>query len=84
MPGAVAPARAWPMNGRNTGMGIIAELVRRGLVVLLVVLVALGVIVGDAAKPARRSPACPKGYELRTVRPLGRRLVAIRVQVILA
>ena len=65
-------------------MGIIAELVRRGLVVLLVVLVAMRVIVGDVAKPARRSPARPKGYELRTVRPLGRRLVAIRVQVILA
>ena len=66
-------------------MGIIAELVRRGLVVLLVILVAMRVVVGDVARPARRSPA-PKarGLELRFLRPIGRRLVAIRVQVLLA
>ena len=64
-------------------MGIIAELVRRGLVVLLVILVAMRVVVGDVARPARRSPA-PKarGLELRFLRPIGRRLVGVQIRVI--
>ena len=64
------------------------ELVRRGALLALWFAVVLRVVVGDVCpighKPARRSPARPKGYELRTIRPIGRRLVAIRVQVLLA
>ena len=70
-------------------MGIIAELVRRGLVVLLVVLVAMRVVcaelvpIGTNPRPSPARPPC--GLELRTIKrlPAGR-IFALRLQVVIA
>lgn len=68
---------------------MLAELVTRGQIVLLWLSVAIGVIFGELATGnntvgvSSRSPR-PRGLEWRHIRPVGRRLVAIRLQVILA
>ena len=68
-------------------MDSIAELVRRAAVVLVLVAVYLRVVLGLAItqkvhtpRPSRR----PWGLEARTVRRIGPRLVALRVQLLVA
>ena len=66
---------------------MLSELVRRGAVLALLFVVVLRVVVvGDAARPAaRRSPArAPRGLELRTIKRLGGRVIALRLQVVIA
>ena len=66
-------------------MQIIPELVRRAQLLALWLVVALGVIVGDQAPVERpRSPAPARAIEWRAIRPLGRRLVAVQLRVIIA
>ena len=71
-------------------MEIIAELVRRGALVLWILVVSLLTLAGlpmwpmgqKSAYQAPRSPARPWGLEARTVRKVGRRVVAVRLQVL--
>ena len=71
-------------------MEIIAELVRRGAIVALWLRVFLQVLLGlkpaervhTRAYQAPRSPARPWALEARTVRKVGRRVVAVRLQLI--
>ncbi len=71
-------------------MEIIAELVRRAALVALLVrvflLVLLGLPVGEKVHThtyqAPRSPARPWALEARHIRQYGRRVVALRIQVI--
>lgn len=66
-------------------MQSIPDMFRRAVLVLLVVLVALGVVVGEARPTPRRSPAPrPRGLEWRTIKrlPTGR-IVALRLQVVI-
>lgn len=74
-------------------MESIAELVRRGALVLLLVRVFLlttaGELISVKTHTARRSPARgrspqPWGVEARTVRRIGPRIVALRFQMVIA
>ena len=74
-------------------MESIAELVRRGALVLLLVRVFLlttaGELISLKKHTARRSPARgrspqPWGVEARTVRRIGPRIVALRFQMVIA
>ncbi len=62
------------------------ELVRRAAIVVLWIWSALGVIVGELARPARRPLTSSKarGLEWRVIRPIGGRIVAVRLQVVFA
>lgn len=93
MPGAVAPARAWPHKRKESAavksipdmsvelLGAVLALLW-GARVFLRSLASGGAFWGNTPAPTHQ--ARPKGAELRYIRPLGRRLVAIRLQVILA
>lgn len=71
-------------------MEIITELVRRAALVLWILLVSLLTLAGlpvvqkvhTRAYQAPRSPARPWALEARTVRKVGRRVVAVRLQLI--
>lgn len=71
-------------------MEIIADVMRRGAIVALwlrvFLLVLLGLPVGEKehtrAYQAPPSPARPWALEARTVRKVGRRVVAVRLQVL--
>ena len=71
-------------------MEIIAELVRRAALVLWILLVSLLTMLGlkpaervhTRAYQAPRPPARPWALEARHIRQYGRRVVALRIQVI--
>ena len=71
-------------------MEIITELVTRAAVVLWILVVSLLTLAGlpvvrkehTRAYHAPRSPARPWALEARTVRKVGRRVVAVRLQVL--
>lgn len=67
-------------------MQSIAELGRRAGILWIWLVVALGCIVGELAPaaPARPRTVRPYAAELRTIKQFGGRLIAVRVQVILA
>ena len=61
------------------------ELMRRAMLLALWFIVALRIIVGDVAlvQPQRSQARQPRGMELRTIKRVGSRIVALRVQVVL-
>ena len=63
-----------------------AELVRRGALVALWFIVALRIIVGDVALVQPRGSLAPKarGYELRTIKRLFGRIIAVQVRLVIA
>ncbi len=69
-------------------MEIIADVLRRACVVLLVarvfVLVVVGELVPMGTNARHTHQLRPKGAEWRTVRRVGLRIIALRLQVILA
>jgi len=62
------------------------ELVRRAAIVVLWIWIAIGVIVGELARPAPRPLTSSKarGLEWRAIRRVGPRVVAVRLQVVFA
>ena len=62
------------------------ELVRRGALLALWFMVALRIIVGDVAlvQPQRSPARRPRGMEWRILRPIGQRLIAVQIRIILA
>ena len=61
------------------------ELVRRGALVALWFIVALRIVVGDVAlvQPQRSPARQPRGMELRTIKRIGPRIIAFRVQLVI-
>lgn len=69
-------------------MEIIAEVLRRAALVLLVARVFLQVVVGEmyatAYSPRLPRQLGPKGYELRSIRRIGPRIVAVQFRLLIA
>ena len=62
------------------------ELVRRAALVVLWFIVALRIIVGDVAlvQPRRSQARQPRGMELRTIKRVGSRIVAVQIRLVIA
>ena len=63
-----------------------SELVRRAALLALWFIVALRIIVSDVAlvQPQRSQARHPRGMELRTIKRVGSRIVAVQIRLVIA